>query len=335
MIRRICLILMISLLISTGFVRGAEVREPAVAGSFYPASADQLRKMIEGFLKKAKIKRIEGDPVALILPHAGYIFSGGVAAYAFKAIEGFDMVQGSRFGVRGSGFDVVIIGPSHHASFPGASVYDGKAYRTPLGEVPIDRDVVRKLLEIDNTIRFYPSAHAREHSIEVVLPFLQMTLKGFKIVPILMYDFSPDNCKRLSDALIKALKGRKALLVASSDMSHYPSYEDARKVDGETIKAVKSLNPEAVRQNELRWMKAGVKELYCTLCGLGPVVTVMETAKRMGADSVKVLKYANSGDVPYGGKSRVVGYMAAVIYRQPPLHSRIKAKKEVAGDADI
>jgi len=306
MIRRIYIGLIAVLLVLMGFAVAAEVREPVAAGSFYPASPDQLRGMVEGFLKRAKVKRIEGDPVALIVPHAGYIFSGGVAAYAFKAIKGL------RFD------DVVIIGPSHHVSFPGASVYDGKAYKTPLGEVPIDRKAVKKLLEIDNGIRFYPPAHIREHSIEVELPFLQMTLKGFKIVPIVMWDFSPDNCKRLSEALIKAFKGRRVLLVASSDMSHYPSYKDARRVDGETIKAVRSLNPEAVRQNDSKWLQSGVRELYCTLCGLGPVVTVMETAKRMGADSVRVLKYANSGDVPSGGKSRVVGYMAVVIYSQRP-----------------
>jgi len=307
MIKRIYLALVVSLFILTGFAVRAEVKEPVAAGTFYPASPDQLRGMIEGFFKKARVKRIEGDPVALIVPHAGYIFSGGVAAYAYKAIRGLSFD------------DVVIIGPSHYASFRGASVYDGKAYRTPLGEIPIDGEIVKKLLEIDNGIRFYPPAHTREHCIEVELPFLQMSLKRFKIVPIVMSDFSPDNCRRLSDALIKALKGRKVLLVASSDMSHYPSYKDARKVDGETIKAVKSLDPEAVRENEMKWLKAGVRELYCTLCGLGPVVTVMNTAKRMGADSVRVLRYANSGDIPSAGKSRVVGYMAVVIYKRRPL----------------
>ncbi|RKY05254.1 AmmeMemoRadiSam system protein B [Candidatus Poribacteria bacterium] len=296
----------LALIALTAGTSAGQIREPAAAGAFYPSDPAELKSMIEGFLEKAEVKGVKGEPVALIAPHAGYIYSGAVAAYAFKAIEGrsFD--------------DVIIIGPSHHASFPGASVYRGEGYRTPLGVVKVDLELVGKLIELGKSISFRPYAHLREHCIEVELPFLQTVLKGeFKIVPILMSDFSPENCSKLSAALVKLLKGveggRKVLLIASSDMSHYPAYRDAVRVDRATIEAVKTLDPERIRENDRKQLSSGVPNLFCTLCGLGPVLVVIETAKKLGADSVYVLKYANSGDVPFGDKRQVVGYMAAVI----------------------
>lgn len=292
-----------------------QIRAPAVAGTFYPSDPAELKSMIEGFLKGAEVREIKGEPIALIVPHAGYIFSGGVAAYAFKAIEGrsFD--------------DVIIIGPSHHASFPGASVYKGEGYRTPLGVVKIDRELVDKLIGLGKGIAFRPYAHLREHCIEVELPFLQTVLKGeFRIVPILMSDFSPQNCSRLSAALLELIRGvegrRKVLLIASSDMSHYPAYQDAVRVDRATIEAVRTLDPERIREEDRRQLSSGVPNLFCTMCGLGPVLVVVETAKKLGADSVHFLKYANSGDVPLGDERRVVGYMAAVICKAGGVRGR-------------
>jgi len=281
-----------------------EAREPVVAGAFYPASASELNKMVDGFLANAKKEDFQGKLVGLIAPHAGYQYSGQVAAYAFKQLEGMS-------------FDtVVIIGPSHRAMFEGVSVYPKGAYRTPLGIVDVDAAFAAELQKQNANIRFYPRAHAQEHCIEVELPFLQKTLSKFKIAPILMWDFSKKNCAMLNDALVKVLRGKNALLVASSDMSHYPSYGDACKVDETTIEAVKTLNIDTLRKNDEKQMGLGIRNLRCTLCGKGPVLVVMQVAKKLGADSVAVLKYANSGDVPIGDKSQVVGYMATVIYRK-------------------
>ena len=278
-----------------------EVREPVVAGAFYPSSASELNKMVDGFFANVKKEKFQGKLVALIAPHAGYQYSGQIAAYAFKQLEGMS-------------FDtVVIIGPSHRARFEGVSVYPKGAYKTPLGIVDVDAAFAAELQKQNKNIRFYPKAHAQEHCIEVEIPFLQKTLSKFKIAPILMWDFSKKNCNMFSDALVKVLQGKNALLVASSDMSHYPSYEDACKVDKATIEAVKTLNIDTLRKNDEKQMGMGIRNLHCTLCGRGPVLVVMQVAKKLGADSVAVLKYANSGDVPIGDKSQVVGYMAIAI----------------------
>jgi AmmeMemoRadiSam system protein B/AmmeMemoRadiSam system protein A len=235
-----------------------------------------------------------------------------VAAYAYKQIEGME-------------FDtVVLVGPSHRYPFPGASVYESGIYRNPLGDVELDSAMASQLMSENDAIKFLPHVHIPEHSLENQLPFLQRTLSEFKIVPILMQDFSKENCDMVSTALANILssrrargsqKGEKVLLVASTDMSHYPLYDEAVKADKFTISAMKTLDPDLIRQQLDSYMKRGVHELHCMLCGRGPVLVVMATAKKLGADSVKIIKYANSGDVPKGDKRRVVGYMAAMLYR--------------------
>ncbi len=278
-------------------------RSPAVAGMFYPASAADLQAEVTRRLDQATATPPAGELMALIVPHAGYSYSAGVAAYAYRQL-------------RSHHFDkVVVIGPSHHVGFGGAALSGEEEWDTPLGPVAIDRAAGEELTKLDPDARVLEQAHAPEHSIEVQLPFLQATLGNFKLVPILMADFSEGNCRALSRALAEWARGRSVLLIASSDMSHYPSYDDAVRVDKETLKAIQTLDAGSVAATTRKLMAAGTAGLATCLCGEGPVETVLMAARLLGADKAKVLRYGNSGDIPGTPRDRVVGYGAVAIYR--------------------
>jgi AmmeMemoRadiSam system protein B/AmmeMemoRadiSam system protein A len=280
-----------------------DIREPVAAGQFYPGDPDMLKAMVDGFLAQAG-EKAAGEPIGLVVPHAGYVYSGQVAAYAFKQIEGVQYDA------------VVVIGTNHQdPTFNGLSVWARGAFKTPLGLVPVDEELAQALLEADSRIVFDKGVHSQEHSIEVELPFLQRVLPEAKIVPVIVGEPSEENEKTLADALVKVLKGKKALVIASSDMSHYPAYGDAVRVDGETLKAVESMDPAHVRAAINEEMGAGVAGLATCLCGEGPVLAAMMAAKGLGANQATVLKYANSGDVPLGTKEQVVGYGAVMFWR--------------------
>lgn len=295
------------LILSIGCSRAngeTEVRKATHAdGLWYPGTTSELREAVDGYLARVKKEPVSGKITALIVPHAGYRYCAQVAAYAYKQVEGME-------------FDtVVLVGPSHYAQFPGASVYDSGVYRNPLGDVEVDSAIAKQLMDESGVIKFRHRVHVPEHSIENQIPFLQRTLSEFKIVPILMQDFSKENCDMLSTALVNVLKGKKALLIASTDMSHYPVYDEAVKADKFTVSAIETLEPDSIRKRLSEYLRRGIRELHCMLCGRGPVLVVMATAQQLGADSVNILKYANSGDVPIGDKNRVVGYMAAMMYK--------------------
>lgn len=304
--RRLELSLGMSLLVFWAYnVVAADVRPPAVAGQFYPASPSKLKHMVDGFLSSAGTSEITGQIIALLSPHAGYVFSGQVAAYAYKKL-------------RGRPFDtVIIIGTCHHVYLDRASVGNWTYYETPLGKVKVNQGMVKQLLKADKIV-FQPEAHFREHAVEVQLPFLQQVLGKFQIVPMVMGETSEETCWEISDALVQAIGHEKVLLVASSDLSHYPSYEAACRVDRETLRAIETFDPSHLLRSSAALLQEGIPNLSCTLCGLQAVATVMITAKKLGADRVKVLHYANSGDVPVGGqvnRNRVVGYAAGVFYK--------------------
>jgi AmmeMemoRadiSam system protein B/AmmeMemoRadiSam system protein A len=279
------------------------IRRAAVAGTFYPAAADDLREDVRRYLGEASAAPSSAELVALIVPHAGYVFSGPAAGYAFRALEGREYDT------------VVVVGPSHRVPFRGAALSEVEQWSTPLGRVDIDRAACEAVAKTYGGARFLEGAHQQEHSIEVQLPFLQTALGGFKLLPLLMADFSTENCNSLGEALAEWCRGRSALLVASSDMSHYPAYKDAARVDGETLEAIKTLDPDRVAATTRELMSQGVPGLSTCLCGEGPVRTVLTAARLLGADQVQVLRYANSGDVPQGSRERVVGYCAVAIYR--------------------
>jgi MEMO1 family protein len=305
---RLCIILMALESISAFSVLAeSQIRKPAVAGHFYPKHADILRHTVDGFMEIGTESKVRGRIIGLMSPHAGYTFSGQVAAYAYREI-------------RGKQYDtVVILGPSHYVRLRGASVGMWDAYETPLGIVPVNKDLAESLLDVGEPFLFSKDAHIREHSIETQLPFLQRVLRDFDIVPLVMGGSASSELRKISEAIANIMKGKNVLLVASSDMSHYPAYRDAMEVDKRTLSVIKAFNPEQVFRSEAQALQSGVENLSTTLCGLGSVVTVMTVAKELGGNAATVLHYANSGDVEYNGhkeKRRVVGYGAVAFYQR-------------------
>lgn len=270
-----------------------EIREPAVAGSFYPNDPVVLKKQIKGFFNNVPEEKIEGKITALISPHAGYMYSGQVAAFGYKLLEDSDFSK------------VIVIAPSHRAHFHGASVYNKIGYKTPLGTVPVDRDLCNRIIAQDKMISYYPEAHTQEHSLEVQIPFLQIVLKEFRLVPIVMGSQDFNTCRVLGEAIVKAIKDERVLIVASSDLSHFHRYDKAVSLDRIVLDHIDKLDAGGLEQD--------LKDGRCEACGGGPMVTAMLIAEKLGANKAKVLKYANSGDVT-GDKSGVVGYVAAVLY---------------------
>ncbi len=291
-----------------------EVREPAVAGGFYPGSESVLRKTVEELLSKAEAKTVPGRIIGLISPHAGYMYSGVVAAYGYKIIKGLDFET------------VVIVAPSHYAHFEGCSVYPSGAYKTPLGLAYIDSTIAKRLTEADGMISFYPKADLREHSIEVQIPFLQVVLPKAKIVPILMGDQSEEICRRLANAIVSAVKGKNVLLIASSDLSHFYDYDRAVEMDRVVI--------DDVKQFDYISLSKDLQKRRAEACGGGPIVAVMMASKQLGADQAMILKYANSGDVT-GDHSSVVGYLSAVLFSKDSKKERHERSAEVGVDLGI
>jgi hypothetical protein len=284
-----------------------EIREPAVAGAFYPDKPEILQRDLSKYFENAKKEKLEGEIVALVSPHAGYMYSGQVAAYAYKLIEGKTFES------------VVVVAPSHHALFKGASLYDRGGYRTPLGVVPVDVDLSKKMMEKRKEIQFLPEAHRQEHSLEVQIPFLQVALKSFKLVPIVMEPhWSWETCQYLASAIAETVRGKKVLLVASTDLSHFYSYHIAVELDRIFLNHIDRFDAEGLNRD--------LKGNRTEACGAGPVVTVMLAAKALGANRGKVLKYLNSGDVT-GDRSRVVGYGAAVFYKVAEGKEKMKEEK--------
>ena len=303
MIRRVSLfIALLASFLSMASVPGSsqgKARQPGVAGAFYPANPDELKNMVDGFLAKAQAPATTDPLIALIAPHAGYPYSGGVAAFSYAALKGHKFHR------------VVIIAPSHYDSFPFSSVYDGDAYVTPLGRIPVDKVFAAKLSAQSNAIRLSGRGHERtgeqsEHSLEVQLPFLQRTLGEFQLVPIIMGDQSYEASRALGVALAKLIANSDTLIVASSDLSHYHPYDEASRIDHNTLHAIEAWDYYDLSRN----LQSRVWEA----CGGGPIVAAMMAAERLGANRAELLKYANSGDVT-GDRSRVVGYSAFALYK--------------------
>jgi len=287
----------------------ADVKDADLAGSWYPASGPALEREIQAYLDEARPAAVDGHIFAIIAPHAGYQFSAPVAAYAYKEVQGTPIKT------------VVLIGFSHRKPFDGVSIYDRGAFRTPLGEIPVDTKLAASLAAQSGRISFRPEAFAAENSVEMQIPFIQMALKGASIVPIAFGNQSYGDAALLADALAKVLKDRNdVLIVASTDMSHYHPYEEANAIDKHTIATIERMKAKEVYDEA----QLGL----CELCGIMPVTATMLAAKKLGYDGIKVLKYANSGDTA-GDKSKVVGYLSAVLYKiLPTTDHRLPAKKE-------
>jgi len=284
------------------------IREPAVAGQFYPATRDQLKRDIDRFLENSPLFDV-GHIVALVAPHAGYMYSGRVAAAAYKQIQGQNIDI------------VVVLAPSHVEPFAGSSIYGGNAYVTPLGTIPVHQTLREQIAQRSPDIAVSDHGHnlglfyRQEHSLEVQLPFLQCVLDSFSLIPIVMGDQSRSHCEALAEALSEALSDQNALIVASSDLSHFHPYDEAVRLDRVVIDSIEAFNDKKLSQD--------LTARRCEACGGGPIVTAMITAKALGADQAKVLMYANSGDVT-GDRHQVVGYLSAAFSKANPVRGGIE-----------
>jgi AmmeMemoRadiSam system protein B/AmmeMemoRadiSam system protein A len=289
-------ILLLGVLTMVQSCEGKEYRESIHAGSWYPGTEEELTDNITMYLKKAR-SRIQGEVYGLISPHAGYVYSAPVAAFAYKAIKGnkYD--------------DVIVIGPSHRHGFFGASVDTLAGRRTPLGIVEFDGAMAKALIKSSSRITHEPAAHRQEHSIEIQIPFLQSVLREFKLVEIIMGTQDYETCEILSKAIIQASKGKRILVVASSDLSHYHSQNEAETLDNLVIEAVAKYDP--------RMLYNRLSTDSCEACGGGPIVTALLVAQEFGATLAEPVMYATSGTVS-GDYSQVVGYLAAVMYNKVP-----------------
>jgi MEMO1 family protein len=267
------------------------VRESAIAGTWYPGRRDELEALVAKYLAEAPSPILDGELVGLIAPHAGYAYSGIVAAHAYRLLDNrhFDIVA--------------VISPSHRYYGGNLLVSSKGYYRTPLGLVEVAHDLVR---DIGSQVRLEPVEREDEHSLEIQLPFLQHQLGSFRLLPIMLQDQTFGLASRLGRALAATLAGKHALLVASTDLSHFHTYDRAVALDRVALADMARFDPEGLDRD--------VAAHATEACGYGAVSAVLVAARAAGADKVTVLKYANSGDVT-GERNRVVGYGAAAITR--------------------
>lgn len=268
------------------------VRErPPVAAriGFYPLERNQLFSQLNHFFSSVPEIEVEGKIKVLVVPHAGYPYSGEIAASAFTLLKGKKTSL------------VVLVGSAHRAFVRGAAIDGVDYYLTPLGRVKVNKEAAEEIANSGSFIYFDSTAHAQEHSIEVQLPFLQLILGDFEIVPIVMGDYSTTYVSDLAGAVARVASDDRCVFVASSDLSHYHPSEVARKMDLQALELIRELN----QQTLYKKINSGEVEL----CGAGAVLVSMDLARRLDAKEVKVLKYANSGDIT-GDKAAVVGYAA-------------------------
>jgi len=255
-----------------------DVKQPNVADGFYPSGKEELSEMIDGFIAAAQPRQIEGDIFALISPHAGYGYSGQVAAYGYKLIKEQPYKT------------VVVIGPGHYFGFSGVSVYRQGVFRTPLGDLEIDQEFAAKLLNRDKQVVFEPKAFEREHSVEVQLPFLQKVLSDFKIVPIVTGDCPLQTCRNFAALLKEAIGDRTdVLVVLSSDLYHGYDYQECEKVDDITLGYLRSMDAEGLYYS--------LREGESQLCGGFAVVIGLILSGELGHDKLAVLDHTNSARV--------------------------------------
>lgn len=270
------------------------IRSPAVAGMFYNGRASALSLQVDDLLQRAGQEHRSEAPMALVAPHAGYQYSGFTAAKAYALLG------------PASPRTVVVVSPSHREYFDGISVYCGDAYRTPLGDLPVDAQLRDLLLEGEDLIVGGEIGHRSEHAIEVQLPFLQKTAGSVSIVPIVMGDQRRDYCIHLGRRLAEVLRGKSVLLVASTDLSHYHSYEEAVRLDAVAMKDIAEMEDARLLDD--------LEQARTEACGGGPAAAVVAAARELGAARGEIMHHCNSGDVT-GDRSAVVGYLSAAFWR--------------------
>jgi len=276
-------------------------RRTSVAGTWYPDDPVRLAQEVDRYLAEADVHALPRSPRALVAPHAGLMYSGPVAAFAYKAARDRSYAA------------VVLVGPSHFVPFRGVALWGEGSWDTPYGPVAVDRDLGAAIRTASSEIVDVAAAHGREHSLEMQLPFVAHLLPGVPIVPLVMGRQTRATAFALGDAIARAVVGWAAgagaagevLLVASSDLSHYENASVASALDAEMLQHVERIDPEG--------LMAALEREPRHACGGGPMVAVLHAARQLGAGDARVLRYADSGDVS-GDKSSVVGYMAAAIW---------------------
>jgi AmmeMemoRadiSam system protein B/AmmeMemoRadiSam system protein A len=281
------------------------------AGRWYPADPERLGAAVDAYVGQAEAEPVPGRLKAVIVPHAGYLYSGEVAGYAFRAMQ--------EAGCEGR--VIAVIGDTHTGNGSArVAVWARGAFETPLGSIAVDEAVTGALLSAEAAaqagIEFDRSAFANEHPVENQLPFIQAACPGSRIVPLVIRQPSLENARFLAEALVEAFGDRPAIVVASTDLSHYHPYEEARRMDEVALQAIASLDPQAVADSPRRCAELGLGGGdTLTMCSQGAVMTALFAAQRMGADVATVLHYANSGDSPVGSREQVVGYGAVAIWQ--------------------
>ncbi len=271
---------------------GQGIRKPVWAGQFYEADPGRLNRQLDLWLESAKEASVSGEVVGLIAPHAGYVYSARVAACGYRL-------------VRGLSFDsVVIIGPSHQLAFEGCSIYLRGGFETPLGVVEVDENLARELARYSG-FGYIPEAHDREHSVEVQVPFIQKVFPRARIVPVVMGNQTDRTIQALAAALTRATEGKKVLVVASTDLSHFLNRPRANERDGQTIELIKKF--------DLKTLGRQVERHENIMCGGGPVLALLQYAQKRGPARTEILSYSDSAAVG-GPEDRVVGYLAAAVY---------------------
>jgi AmmeMemoRadiSam system protein B/AmmeMemoRadiSam system protein A len=300
-------------------------RKAAVAGSFYSSDPEVLKADLRKFFSQAKPCTSTGNVLAIISPHAGYVFSGVVAASAFNQID------------KNKKYDnIFVIGSSHYVAFDGAAIYNKGNFETPLGTVQVNIDLANKLINDYDVFIYNDQAHTNEHSLEVQLPFLQYLLKdNFRIVPILLGTHSTDICYKIAEALLPYFNENN-LFVISSDFSHYPAYKDACTVDRQTAEAIKSNSVEKFAEVINSTMEKNVPGLETCLCAWPTVLSLLFMTQNDPEININLIEYRNSGDTDEGDKSRVVGYNA-ISFTKPAGTSLNKSKEnnDMAIDKDF
>jgi MEMO1 family protein len=294
-------------------------RQPAVAGQFYPSDPAELKSQLKTLFSQATRAKDTGKIVAVIAPHAGYVYSGTVAASGFNQLDPSSEYE-----------NIFVIGSSHHVAFDGASVYRQGNFAMPSGIVKVNTELAGQLIKKNSFFSDRTDAHEREHSVEVMLPFLQYRFKkDFKIVPIVLGTQSSEMCRKIADAL-RPYFGSKNLFVVSTDFSHYPSYDDAVKVDKTTASSIMSNSPEKLLQTLASNEKKGISKLATSLCGWTSVLTLLYITQQNPAISISLIDYKNSGDAGFGDKNRVVGYNAIVF----SLGEKMEKKQFILSEKD-
>lgn len=272
-----------------------DTRPSPIAGTWYEANPKALAANIDSYLNKAQLPEINGEVFAVIAPHAGHIYSGQVAAFAFKALDGLSPSL------------VVILSPYHNYSPHHLLATAHKAYSTPLGNIEIDQAALAEL-QANLELPITHITNDKEHSLEIELPFLQRVLKDdFKLLPIMLRGQEPEVAKKLGDALALVLKNKNVLIVASTDLSHFYDQESANILDHEMLSRFEAFDPEAIFEAEHTGKGFA--------CGHAAVASMLWAAGALGANKVQILKYATSGDIT-GDRSSVVGYGAGVVIKK-------------------